>query len=68
VAAAGNDGTATANYAAAHPEVVSVVATDSADVRAPFCNANADVEIAAPGVNITSGRLRPRGRAAGGTE
>jgi subtilisin family serine protease len=31
-----------------------VAATDSVDVRAPFSNANADVEIAAPGVNITS--------------
>ncbi len=54
VAAAGNDGNATANYPAAYAEVVSVAATDSADVRAPFSNANADVEIAAPGVNITS--------------
>jgi len=54
VAAAGNDGNATANYPAAYAEVVSVAATDSADVRASFSNANADVEIAAPGVNITS--------------
>jgi thermitase len=54
VAAAGNSGDATANYPAAYAEVVSVAATDSADVRAPFSNANADVELAAPGVNITS--------------
>lgn len=54
VAAAGNDGNATANYPAAYAEVVSVAATDSADARASFSNANADVEIAAPGVGITS--------------
>ena len=54
LAAAGNDGDATANYPAAYAEVVSVAATDGADVRAPFSNANADVEIAAPGVDITS--------------
>jgi thermitase len=54
VAAAGNDGNATLNYPAAYSEVVSVAATDSRDVRATFSNANADVEVAAPGVNILS--------------
>jgi thermitase len=54
VAAAGNDGSATLNYPAAYAEVVSVAATDSGDVRASFSNANADVEIAAPGVNVLS--------------
>ena len=54
VAAAGNDGDATLNYPAAYSEVVSVAATDSRDVRATFSNANSDVEIAAPGVNILS--------------
>jgi thermitase len=54
VAAAGNDGDATLNYPAAYPNVVSVAATDSSDQRASFSNANADVEIAAPGVDITS--------------
>jgi thermitase len=54
VAAAGNDGSATPNYPAAYDEVVSVAATDSRDVRATFSNANADVEIAAPGVNVLS--------------
>jgi thermitase len=54
VAAAGNDGDGTLNYPAAYPEVVSVAATDNRDARASFSNANADVEIAAPGVNILS--------------
>ncbi len=54
IAAAGNDGDGTLNYPAAYPEVVSVAATDRNDQRASFSNANADVEIAAPGVDITS--------------
>ena len=54
VAAAGNDGDATLNYPAAYPNVVSVAATDDSDARASFSNANADVEVAAPGVDITS--------------
>jgi thermitase len=54
IAAAGNDGDATANYPAAYPEVVSVAATDHNDARASFSNANADVEVAAPGVSILS--------------
>jgi subtilisin family serine protease len=54
IAAAGNDGNATLNYPAAHPDVVSVAATDANDARASFSNCNADVEIAAPGVDILS--------------
>jgi len=54
IAAAGNDGDATLNYPAAYPNVVSVAATDSSDARASFSNANADVQIAAPGVDILS--------------
>jgi thermitase len=54
IAAAGNDGDATLNYPAAYSEVVSVAATDSNDARASFSNANADVEIAAAGVNVLS--------------
>ena len=54
VAAAGNDGDSTANYPAAYPEAMSVAATDDRDQRASFSNANADVEIAAPGVAILS--------------
>src|SRR6185436_9242923 len=54
IAAAGNDGDATLDYPAAYPEVVSVAATDNTDNRASFSNANADVEIAAAGVNVLS--------------
>src|SRR4051794_20596958 len=54
VAAAGNDGDSTVNYPAGYAEVVSVAATDSNDARASFSNANSDVEIAAPGVNVLS--------------
>jgi thermitase len=54
VAAAGNDGDSTVNYPAGYAQVISVAATDSQDARASFSNANADVEIAAPGVNVLS--------------
>jgi thermitase len=54
VAAAGNDGDATLNYPAAYPNVVSVAATDNRDQRASFSNANSDVEVAAPGVDVLS--------------
>jgi thermitase len=54
IAAAGNDGDATLNYPAAYAEVVSVAATDNRDQRASFSNANSDVEVAAPGVNVLS--------------
>jgi thermitase len=54
VAAAGNDGDATLEYPAAYAEVVSVAATDNRDARASFSNANSDVEVAAPGVNVLS--------------
>ncbi len=54
IAAAGNDGNAKLNYPAAYPEVVSVAATDRNDARASFSNANTDVEVAAPGVDIIS--------------
>lgn len=54
VAAAGNRGDASVEYPAAYDEVVSVAATDARDRRAPFSNANPDVELAAPGVDILS--------------
>ena len=54
VAAAGNDGNSNVNYPAGYAEVVSVAATDNNDARASFSNANSDVEVAAPGVNILS--------------
>jgi thermitase len=56
VAAAGNDGDDTLNYPAAYAEVVSVAAVDANDARASFSNANADVEIAAAGVDVLSTR------------
>jgi len=54
VAAAGNGGNSTPNYPAAYPEVVSVAATGKSDQRASFSTFNADVEVAAPGVDILS--------------
>lgn len=54
VAAAGNDANATASYPAAYPQVVSVAAVDRNDAHASFSNANADVEVSAPGVDILS--------------
>jgi thermitase len=54
VAAAGNDGDSTVNYPAGYSEVVSVAATDNRDQRASFSNANSDVEIAGPGVDVLS--------------
>jgi thermitase len=54
VAAAGNDGNSTLEYPAAYAEAVSVAATDARDAHASFSNTNADVEVAAPGVNVLS--------------
>ena len=54
VAAAGNDGTGDVEYPAGRAEVVSVAAVDDADAVAPFSNHNADVELAAPGVDVVS--------------
>jgi thermitase len=54
VAAAGNEGDDRVDYPAGYPEVVSVAATDNRDARADFSNANSDVEIAAPGVDVLS--------------
>lgn len=54
LAAAGNSGDATLSFPAALPQVVSVAAVDRRGQRAPFSTANADVEVAAPGVDILS--------------
>jgi thermitase len=54
VAAAGNSGNSSLSYPAAYAEVVSVAATDHSDARASFSQFNADVEVAAPGVNVLS--------------
>jgi thermitase len=57
VAAAGNDGDSTIEYPAGLDQVVSVGAIDAIDSVAPFSNENADVELAAPGVDILSTKL-----------
>jgi thermitase len=54
VAAAGNDGDSTVEFPAGYSEVVSVAATDDNDQRADFSNANSDVEVAGPGVDVLS--------------
>jgi thermitase len=57
VAAAGNDGDSTISYPAGLPQVVSVAAIGPDDVVAPFSNENADVEVAAAGVDVLSAKL-----------
>ena len=54
IAAAGNDGNSTVSYPAGYAQVVSVAATDDSDAKASFSNTNADVEVAAPGVDVLS--------------
>jgi serine protease len=53
-AAAGNSGGTTVSYPAGYDHVVSVAAVDDRLELAPFSQRNADVELAAPGVNILS--------------
>ena len=54
IAAAGNDGIRTLNYPASYDGVMSVAAIDSAGKVADFSQHNAQVEIAAPGVDVKS--------------
>jgi thermitase len=54
LAAAGNNGNTSTVYPAGYAEVVSVAATDRNDQKASFSNANADVEVAAAGVDVLS--------------
>ncbi len=58
VAAAGNDGDSDpdsdVDYPAAYDSVIAVAATDANDNRASWSSDGAEVEIAAPGVNISS--------------
>ena len=54
VAAAGNSGTRETEFPAGYKQVVSVAATGPKGLRAEFSNINADVEVAAPGVDILS--------------
>jgi subtilisin family serine protease len=54
LAAAGNDGTDAISYPAGYTSVISVAATNVLNQRAGFSQANADVELAAPGVATLS--------------
>ena len=55
IAAAGNDGTTAHDYPASFPHVVSVGSVNEAgDGRADFSNFNDQIEIMAPGVDVTS--------------
>jgi subtilisin family serine protease len=56
VAAAGNDGV-TVSYPARYDSVIAVAATDSSDYRASFSNTGPAVELAAPGVSVSSTKL-----------
>ncbi len=54
VAAAGNRASNAPQYPAAYPEVVAVTAVDAANQKADFANYGSWVDLAAPGVGITS--------------
>ncbi len=54
LAAAGNDGTTAVSFPAGYTQVVSVAATAPGNARAAFSQSNADVELAAPGINTLS--------------
>ena len=54
VVAAGNDGTATTQYPAAYPNALAVAATDSHGALTLFSSYGDWVDVAAPGVAITS--------------
>ncbi|MEM4704556.1 MAG: S8 family serine peptidase [Candidatus Bathyarchaeia archaeon] len=67
VAAAGNDGTTLRHYPASYPEVISVSATTSADLRASWSNYGNWIELGAPGENIFSTYTAPNYRYLSGT-
>jgi thermitase len=54
VAAAGNTGSIGVLYPAAYPNAIAVAATDANDNRASFSSYGAEVDLAAPGVNVYS--------------
>jgi thermitase len=56
VAAAGNDGDTSISFPAGLPQVVSVAAIGPDDAVAPFSNENADVEVAAAGIDVLSAK------------
>ena len=62
VAAAGNSNTTTPQYPAIYPGVIAVTAVDGANQKADFANYGAQwVDMAAPGVGITSTMVGPLG-------
>lgn len=61
VAAAGNSGDSALSYPAAYPGVVTVTAVDGGDVKPNFASFGAWVDVAAPGVGITSTVIGPDG-------
>lgn len=62
VAAAGNSNTSAPQYPATYPGVIAVTAVDSANQKADFANYGAAwVDLAAPGVGITSTMVGPLG-------
>jgi subtilisin family serine protease len=66
VAAAGNDNSSLPRYPAAYPHVLGVTAVDAARVKAPFANyGHAWVDLATPGVGITSTVVGPQGNGYG---
>jgi subtilisin family serine protease len=54
VAAAGNDNTDALMYPASYAHIISVGASDDADLRAGFSNYGDSIDVMAPGVNIWS--------------
>ena len=62
VAAAGNSNTSTPQYPATYPGVIAVTAVDGVNQKADFANYGAQwVDMAAPGVGITSTMVGPLG-------
>lgn len=61
VAAAGNAGDSALSYPAAYPGVVAVTAVDGADIKPDFASFGDWVDVAAPGVGITSTVIGPEG-------
>jgi thermitase len=61
VAAAGNQNSQEAQYPAAYPSAIAVTALDAENRKADFANYNTWVDIAAPGVGITSTVVGPEG-------
>ena len=61
VAAAGNENGGVAQYPAAYANVLAVTAVDAENRKADFANYSEWVDIAAPGVGITSTIIGPQG-------